>query len=166
MRRMLFGLGLGLAACSNPAPNAIPAEAGPVQGSSATRGKVDESVPRLPADAATPVPGVPDTRPVKRVALAFPTAFQGNWGQTLADCDASRPDAPGLMKVRGATLDFHDSTATARTLTARDPYRIVADLDYKGGERNWQHRETLSLELGGIRLSRSGAGGTYRYEKC
>ena len=166
MRRMMIGFGLGLAACSNPAPNAIPAEAGPVQGSSATRGEVDESVPRLPAGTAAAVPGVPDTRPARRVALTFPTAFQGHWGQTLADCDVSRPDAPGLMKVRGATLDFHDSAATARTLTARDPYRIVADLDYKRGERSWQRRETLSLELGGIRLARSGAGGTSRYEKC
>lgn len=160
-------LTMTLAACSNPAPNAIPAESGgQTQGSSQTRGEIDKTVPRPRATAPAPVPrGVPDATPVHG-KLTFPTAYQGHWGRTASDCDISRPDAPGLMKIGGARLDFHDATATARTLAARDPYRITADLDYKGGGRIWQRREVLTLEVGGTRLARTDASGTHRYEHC
>lgn len=166
MRRTAGLLALALAGCNNPAPNAVPAESGgQTQGSSQTRGEIDEKAPPLPT-GAPPVPrGVPHAGP-ERGKLAFPTAYQGRWGLTPADCDLSRPDAPGLMKVSGATLDFHGATAKARTLTARDPYRVTADLDFMGGGRSWRRREVLTLEVGGTRLARAEAGGTYRYEKC
>lgn len=166
MRWMVGAMLLVLAGCGNPAPNAVPAESGGAQGSSATRGEIDEKAPPPPTGPPPTPRGLPVATRVKPGTLTFPTAYQGHWGLTPADCDISRPDAPGLMKVSGATLDFHGSTAKARTLTARDPYRITADLDFTGGGRSWPRREVLTLEVGGTRLARAEAGGTYRYEKC
>lgn len=117
------------------------------------------------ADDGKPV-GVANSISGRTVARDLPTAFQGHWGLTAADCDLSRPDAPGLMKIRGNVLDFQASTARVRTLRSQDGYHVVAELDVRAGGRTEQHSETLALELGGTRLTRTVPGGTLRYEHC
>lgn len=104
----------------------------------------------------------------------LPSAFQGHWGLTAADCDASRPDAPGLMKIHGSAIDFHDATEKVRALERNGGYTVHVLLDVTGragpgsgaGSGAGQRRETLALALGGTRIVRTTPRGTARYERC
>lgn len=128
-------------------------------------------------DNGTPAPGVPDVSSpsasdLRRQARHFPAALQGKWGLTPADCDISRSDTKGVMTVRGDAVSFYDASAVVSAVPEKSSYRIVADLDYRGGGRTWRRRERFEVVNGGTMLQRTAPvppgtpPRTFRYEHC
>lgn len=118
---------------------------------------------------AKPVPGLPVTD--KKSLLrpdSLPPAFEGRWGEKPSDCDFSRSDTTGLLRLKGDTLNFYESTATAKLVGGASRYKVIADLTFRDSGKTWQARETYELTAGGTVLLRTAPalGKTYRYERC
>lgn len=87
----------------------------------------------------------------------IPDALQGRWGLTLADCQAGRPDAKGLMVVGPHGLDFYESRAVLGRLSARGEDRVQGSFAFAGEGQSWTRQESLSLNPDGTLTRRETA---------
>lgn len=124
---------------------------------------VDENLYEDQSNRAVPV-----TLPSPVSATAFPTAFQGRWALTAADCDSGRADAKGLMVVEPAVLRFYESRATLAAATVDGGDRLKARLSFSGEGQQWTADQTLTLLDGGRTLVRDEPSPptSLRYARC
>lgn len=124
-----------------------------------------------PGNAAAPaVLPTPAPSPV----AAIPMAFRGRWGIGLADCDATRDDAKGLMTVTADTLRFWESRARLAEARSEGATTLVATLSFSGEGQTWRESTRMVLQDDGRSLVRDsagdgqggGQGGTTRYTRC
>ena len=108
-----------------------------------------------PGNAAAPaVLPTPAPSPV----AAIPMAFRGRWGIGLADCDATRDDAKGLMTVTADTLRFWESRATLAEARVEGATTLVATLSFSGEGQTWRETTRMVLQDDGRSLVRDSAG--------
>ena len=101
----------------------------------------------------------------------IPTAMQGRWGMTAADCDPGRGDAKGLMTVGAESLAFYESRGVLREVASQGADEVSARFVYSGEGMNWETEETLRLQDNGSVLVRRSSGqggqtGPFTYRKC
>lgn len=124
-----------------------------------------------PGNAAAPAV-LPN--PAPSPVAAIPMAFRGRWGIGLADCDATRDDAKGLMTVTADTLRFWESRARLAEARSEGATTLVATLSFSGEGQTWRESTRMVLQDDGRSLVRDiagdgqggGQGGTTRYTRC
>ena len=120
--------------------------------------------------AAAAAKGLPVSKPglTRAPRNALPTAFQGYWGMTPADCDLANAAATGRIDVEGDTIRFYESKARVAKLIAGDDPSVVADLTFTGEGQHWTRRTEFALGAGGTRLLRreQGQANTITYQRC
>lgn len=124
-----------------------------------------------PGNVAAPavVPGATPS-PV----AAIPPAFRGRWGMVVADCDATRDDAKGLMTVGADSLRFWEARATLADARLQGPTVLSATLSFTGEGQAWREPTRLTLQDDGRTLVYDSKGdgqgggqtGTHRYTRC
>lgn len=126
----------------------------------------------VPAATALPDPVPTSTEPVDTASVTeIPSAIQGMWGMNEADCDRSRGDAKGNLRVGAKKLEFYESVATLGKIQERDPSSIRATYGFEGEGQTWTMDVTLDLQDGGKRLVRRDSGpdaipGPLQYLRC
>ncbi|GAA3712190.1 hypothetical protein GCM10022268_21360 [Sphingomonas cynarae] len=129
-------------------------------------------VPLDPPGKGTAPAALPTPAPSPVVAI--PMAFRGRWGIGLADCDAARDDAKGLMTVSADTLRFWESRAKLAAARTEGATTLVATLSFSGEGQTWREPTRMVLQDNGRSLVRDsagdgqggGQGGTTRYMRC
>lgn len=179
---MVAGI-LMLAACSggnDEQPTPAPEE-------TATPPKVSEAAPTAPAEdpdamarweesrgyepdpSEAPPPAVPEPD-IGTGDKTIPTAIQGRWGLTAADCTSTKGDAKGLLTIDATTLRFYESLGKLARVRERDASRIVADYKFIGEGMNWDRLMVLDAQGGDTLIRRDygegAAAGPLRYTRC
>lgn len=137
----------------------------------------DAQMPSAGGDQSAAGPGnaSPDDvvleTPVGGAAATIPSALQGRWGMTQADCDPSRADNKGLMVVNADALEFYESRGTLDDIAESGSTRIRADFDFEGEGMTWEREMVLDAQDGGNVLIRRDYGddampGPMRYTRC
>lgn len=102
---------------------------------------------------------------------AIPSPVQGTWGINEADCDTSRGDAKGNLKVLPKRLEFYESVAYLVSVKERDTSRIRATFTFEGEGQTWTQDVVLDAQNGGQTLIRRDYGpdalpGPLKYKRC
>jgi len=125
-----------------------------------------------PVATALPEPLPTATAPVDTASAGeIPSAIQGMWGMTKADCDRSRADAKGNLRVGPKKLGFYESVATLGKVQERSPDLIRATYRFEGEGQTWSMDVVLEVQDGGKRLVRRDYGpdaipGPLQYLRC
>ena len=127
-----------------------------------------------PAMTATPraTPAPSPNEPVDTAApTAIPSGIQGTWGMNEADCDTSRADAKGYVKIGPKKLEFYESVAMLGTVKEREATRIRGTFAFEGEGQTWTQDMVLDVQDGGRRLVRRDYGpdaipGPLQYLRC
>lgn len=153
MRKLWLAAALMLAACGDkPADETMPVEPDGGIGTGATP---------LPGSSPSAAAGIPE--------FGIPTALQGRWGLSPADC--GRDGAEGLLVVSPTTLTFYESVGRLGTIEERSESSIRADFAFSGEGMTWSRE--LTLTVSGDTLTRRehggqepGTGGPFAYTRC
>ncbi len=126
----------------------------------------------VPAATALPEP-VPTATGLVNTAgpNEIPSALQGMWGMNEADCDRSRGDAKGNLRIGPQKLEFFESVARLGKVQARDASGIRATYAFEGEGQTWTMDVALEVRDGGKRLVRRDSGpdaipGPQQYLRC
>jgi hypothetical protein len=131
-----------------------------------------ESMATVPAATALPAPLPTATGPVDTAAAdEIPSALQGMWGMNEADCDRSRGDAKGNLRIGPKKLEFFEAVARLGKVQARDAGAIRATYGFEGEGQSWTMDVALEVQDGGKRLVRRDSGpdampGALQYLRC
>ncbi len=155
---LTLGTTLWLLACSKPDPVAANATAVNVP-AAAPKPTLDPQGGPPENQAAT---ALPDAAP----KVAIPSALQGRWGLTPADCTSNRGDAKGLLVVTAQGLSFYESRAMPTGGTTADEDSITGNFDFTGEGQNWTKFETLELRNDTLVRTESNPAASYTYAKC
>nr|WP_294847300.1 hypothetical protein [uncultured Sphingomonas sp.] len=96
----------------------------------------------------------------------IPTSMQGRWGMNTNDCDPSRSDAKGLIRISADTLRFYESVAKIERVTLNAPENFTADFAFMGEGMEWKKSENLKLTNSSKTLIRTDKDGSWRYQRC
>ncbi len=121
------------------------------------------------ADGSPPPNGVatPGGAAVNQASAAsIPTALQGRWGMTPADCTSTRGDAKGLLIVRSNGLQFYESRAVPASNVEVSADSIGADFAYTGEGQTWTKFQTLTLEKEKLVRTESSPMASFTYARC
>lgn len=80
--------------------------------------------------------------------------FQGLWGRTTGDCDLSKDDRRGTLKIQGTRVDYYAAGGAVERIVARSPTSVTVDLRLAGFGKVMQPRTTYRLVMAGTRLER------------
>lgn len=124
-----------------------------------------EPTPAAGAAGASTAPANPER------ATRIPSAVQGRWGLTSADCEPGRADAKGLLVIDGTTLEFYESVGTLDEIEEARPSRIRAAFDFSGEGMTWERDMVLQVQDEGRTLVRQEFGDEaapdpLRYTRC
>ncbi len=113
----------------------------------------------LPAGHATPAPSA------AQMALL---PFEGSWGRTSADCDLSRDDRRGTLKIEKGRVDYYAAGGPIERIVAYSPSSITLDLRLTGFGQAAMVRTTYALRVAGTRLLRTDGSPPARveYTRC
>lgn len=89
------------------------------------------------------------------VVTAIPVAMYGRWGLVPNDCDPTRDDAKGLMKVSVAALTFYESRGLLEEIEEASPTRLDASFAFSGEGVTWERHIVLELDEDKGTLTRS-----------
>ena len=126
----------------------------------------------VPAATALPEPVPTPEQPLDTAAAnEIPSAIQGMWGMTEADCDRSRGDSKGNLRVGANKLEFYESVARLGKIQERDASRIRATYTFEGEGQTWSMDVVLDAQDDGERLVRRDYGpdalpGPLQYRRC
>jgi hypothetical protein len=99
-------------------------------------------------------------------AAAIPTALQGRWGLTPADCMTGRGDAKGLLVVTPGALQFYESRAVPGVDVAADADSISGNFDFIGEGQSWTKYEALKVDKGRLTRTETKPTVSFSYAKC
>ncbi len=131
-----------------------------------------DDIASAPAATALPEPLPTATAPVDTASAGeIPSAIQGMWGMNEADCDRSRGDAKGNLRIGPKKLEFYESVATLGKIQERDANHIRATYGFEGEGQTWGMDVVLEVKDGGKRLVRRDYGadaipGPLQYLRC
>ena len=126
----------------------------------------------VPAATALPEPPPTAAAPADTAAAdEIPSALQGMWGMNEADCDRSRGDAKGNLRIGAKKLEFFESVARLGKVQTRDASGIRATYAFEGEGQSWTMDVALEVRDGGKRLVRRDSGpdaipGPLQYLRC
>ena len=100
----------------------------------------------LPTGQATPAPSA------AQMALL---PFEGSWGRTSADCDLSRDDRRGTLKIEKGRVDYYAAGGPIERIVAYSPSSITVDLRLTGFGQAAMVRTNYTLRVAGTRLLRT-----------
>ena len=115
-----------------------------------------------PAAPTPPAPAQPDT---SGNAL-IPSALQGRWGLTPADCTAPLSNAKGLMVVADKELRFYESRAVPSGNGVARSDSFNADFRFTGEGQSWVKFETLRLNGDKLVRTESNPAASFTYARC
>lgn len=122
---------------------------------SAEQTGLPDGMASFPAATALPDPVSTSSQPIDTAsANEIPSPIQGMWGMNEADCDRSRGDAKGNLRVGPKKLEFFESVATLGKIQKRDASRIRATYGFEGEGQTWTMDVVLEAQDGGKRLVR------------
>lgn len=150
VRSLIVAIGLGsvLAGCGDQKP-----EFDPNTVVLAPNGKT------LPITANVSAP-----TPAKMALLPF----EGSWGRTPADCDLSRDDRRGTLKIENGKVNYYAAGGPIERIVATTPTSITLDLRLSGFGQTSLVRTTYTLQVAGTRLLRTDVAPPARvqYTRC
>jgi hypothetical protein len=94
----------------------------------------------LPASKASPAP-----TPAKMALLPF----EGSWGRTPADCDLSRDDRRGTLKIESGRVNYCAAGGPIERILAQSPTSLTLDLRLTGFGQTSVVRSTFALQMAG-----------------
>jgi predicted small lipoprotein YifL len=150
---------LGVAACGGNGPVDKAAETGRT-----------DALPNIKATApsAAGEPHVPTqpAQPLPASSVAFPSALQGRWGLTPADCTPGRSDAKGLLAISRSDLRFYESRAVPGADVSTDEDSAAGNFHYEGEGRSWIRYEALKVDKGRLTRTETKPSASFTYAKC
>ena len=96
--------------------------------------------------------------------VAIPAQYRGRWGMTPADCDASRSDNKGLLRIDAQTLRFYESVASLQEQRPAIATSFAGVYSFEGEGQTWERVVTLTRT--GDTLKRAQTDGTFTYQRC
>jgi predicted small lipoprotein YifL len=142
----------------------------PVADENAAAARAEAALPTVnkpvpDADGAPPPSTAPATKPVA-ARVGIPTALQGRWGLTPADCVTTRGDAKGLLIITGDRLSFYESRAIPAAGLQTSPDSISGNFDYTGEGQTWTKYQSLKLADGKLVRTESKPTASFTYARC
>ena len=99
-------------------------------------------------------------------ASGIPSALQGRWGLSPADCTSTKGDAKGLLIVDAGSLKFYESRAVPSPGIQTSPNSVGGNFAFSGEGQEWTKYETLELRGGKlVRTERDPMAG-FTYVRC
>lgn len=99
-------------------------------------------------------------------AARIPTALQGRWGLTPADCTSTRGDAKGLLIVTPDDLRFYESRAVPTANVTVDGNMVSGDFAFAGEGQSWSKFEALKLDGEVLVRTETKPSASFSYAKC
>jgi hypothetical protein len=96
----------------------------------------------------------------------IPTAIQGRWGITPADCVAGPGDAQGLLTIGPEEIKFYESRATPGTSIEAKDNGISGNWNFSGEGETWSEYVSLKLQDDGLVRTERNPPTTYTYARC
>jgi hypothetical protein len=127
----------------------------------ASRENAPDATGAPPANKADPAPSAPAGS-----AAAIPTALQGRWGLSPADCTSTRGDAKGLLVITPAELRFYESRAVPGSNTQATSDSISGTFAFTGEGQAWSKFMALQLQKDGLVRTESNPSASFTYAKC
>lgn len=110
-----------------------------------------------------------DTTPAKPLPAAtatMPSALQGRWGLTPADCTSTRGDAKGLLVISGDDLKFYESRAVPADGAHGDSDSFSGDFAFTGEGQNWTKYQALKVKGNVLTRTETNPSASFSYAKC
>jgi hypothetical protein len=110
-----------------------------------------------------------DTQPAKPLpapTVHIPTALQGRWGLTPADCTTSLGDAKGLLVINGDELRFYESRAVPADGAHTDADSISGSFAFTGEGQSWVRYEALKVDKQRLTRTETNPSASFSYAKC
>ncbi len=150
---------LGVSACSNQGP--VDAQA-------------DKAAAKLPdPEASAPTAtGEPHGAPTKvstalpAASIDIPTAIQGRWALTPADCTSTRGDAKGLLIISADSLKFYESRAVPAKDVSATEHSIGGTFAFTGEGQSWTKYEALKVNRNSLIRTEINPAASFAYAKC
>lgn len=151
---------LAIAACGKRDPvekgaNAVTAVPGPVNAATPTPDGAPPGNDTQSRPAATPLSGA-----------AIPTALQGRWGLTPADCASRLDQAKGLLTINAGELRFYESRAVPSPAVQMDGGSITGNFQFRGEGEAWNRFESLKQSGDTLIRTETNPAASYTYAKC
>ena len=119
-----------------------------------------------PSASGEPHGNTAPAKPLPVPSSGIPSALQGRWGLTPADCTPGRPGARGLLEVMPGELRFHDSSAVPAADVASDPVSIAGNFAFAGDGRSWTKYEALKVDKRILTRTEMNPSASFSYAKC
>jgi len=125
---------------------------------------INDQVPD--ATGAPPEKGAAPATQAPAPAAKIPSALQGRWGLTPADCTTSRGDEKGLLIVGGDQLRFYESRAVPTADIQTDDNSISGDFTFTGEGQTWTRFESLKRQKQELVRTETKPAASFIYAKC
>ena len=99
-------------------------------------------------------------------ASGIPSALQGRWGLTPADCTSTKGDAKGLLIVDTGSLKFYESRAVPSPGIQTSPDSVAGNFAFTGEGQEWTKYETLERKDHKLVRTERDPVATFTYVRC
>ena len=155
----VIAVAVALAGCGGRDP--VDEQANNTAGLPASRENAPDATGAPPTNKANAAPSA-----TAAFAAAIPTALQGRWGLSPADCTSTRGDAKGLLVITPTDLRFYESRAVPGSDTQASPDSISGSFAFTGEGQTWSKFMALQLQKDGLVRTESNPSASFTYARC